>query len=226
MQISVLGARPKKFEAVFNIATAGQIIVPTDQIIEGEYEVRPYFEGRYLNTVSNMPSGKNLAVIEHFLKDVVQHITKATIEDEIIWKVINKMPVKDSCGLLVDPIFIETPYHMEPGSISGINETNLSLQNLVASTVSSIADIYLKYLYGMENENSPIKKIVCAGGVSWSMQELVKIIGEKSRIPCRLSPVEDESAAGLCRLALYYEREIELLEEPVAILFPEGKILC
>ncbi|MCD7909038.1 MAG: hypothetical protein LUH04_15415, partial [Clostridium sp.] len=54
-QIAVLGSMPQPGDGLINIATAGQVSMVSDTFEPGDYEIRPYFEGRVLRTISNMP---------------------------------------------------------------------------------------------------------------------------------------------------------------------------
>jgi len=89
-QIAILGCISMDNDLVLNIATASQVSLTTDKFIPGEYETRPYFEGKYINTISNLPSGRNLEVVIDFIKDVIEKIAKVNINRGAIWEWIKK----------------------------------------------------------------------------------------------------------------------------------------
>ena len=52
-------------------------------------------------------------------------------------------------------------------------------------------------------DKEKLTKIICAGGVSWRLPELLEKIREKASKPCSLSPMEDEALIGLFLISLY-----------------------
>ena len=69
MQISITGSGIRAGDVVVNIATGAQVIRYDTEFKPREYEIRPYLEGSYLYTISNMPSGRNLDVLIRFIKE-------------------------------------------------------------------------------------------------------------------------------------------------------------
>lgn len=59
-QCAVFGSGANENEYVLNLGTAGQLCVISDEFLVGEFESRPYFGGKTLCTVTNLPGGKVL----------------------------------------------------------------------------------------------------------------------------------------------------------------------
>ncbi len=200
-QIAVLGSMAGDGDGLVNIATAAQVSRISRTFVPGNYEVRPYFEGKYLNTVSNMPSGRGLDVLVKFLLESTQLLDgrKMTIGD--FWKTVEKQFVYDPKGLQVDMSFYATPDKLDGGEILGITQNNLDINSLFSAAFRNMADTYRKHLEGLPGEGA-MEQVVCSGGVSWKRPELVVMIGTVMGKPCRRSPLDDEALAGLYRMAL------------------------
>ena len=201
-QISVLGSNLQDNEALINIATACQVICKSDSIDKGLFETRPYFAGSYIKTISNMPSGRGLDVIINFIKDTVEKVSGKEIKAADIWNAVHDSYQKDSHGLTVDPRFYATYDHMTGGAISHINSSNLRISNIFASLFDEMAKTYWQTIQTLTDKEK-LTKIICAGGVSWRLPELLEKIRETALKPCTLSPMEDEALIGLFLISLY-----------------------
>lgn len=205
-QVSIAGACATPDDAVINIATACQLSRNTQVFIPGSYEVRPYFEQTYINTISNMPGGRNLSVLIQFLKETVQLFTGKQLEESDMWDIINKTLEPDSGGLKAEMYFYPTNEHLSGGKISHIMPNNLHVSNLFQAAYEHIAEEYAKNLPLLEG-NSRIKKLIFSGGVSWKNTQLIETSARRIELPYKRSPIPDETFNGLYRLSLAIEQK-------------------
>jgi sugar (pentulose or hexulose) kinase len=70
-QSAVLGANADEQNYVMNIGTAGQFCSISPTFVSGDFESRPFFDGKILCTVTNLPGGK---IIETYEKKWADHI--------------------------------------------------------------------------------------------------------------------------------------------------------
>lgn len=200
-QIAVLGSMSAAGEGLINIATAGQVSVIAEEFQAGDFENRPYFEKLYLRTISNMPSGRGLDVLVRFAADTVERLTNKQMGIGEFWKILEKQFEPDTKGIQVDMSFYETPWKLDGGEIRGIKPGNLNLNTLFSAAFRDMAETYKKNL-DILSQNTPLKAVVCSGGVSWKRPELIRVIQTVMGCPCRLSALDDEAVAGLYRMAL------------------------
>ena len=205
-QVSIAGACSTPDDAVINIATACQLSRNTHVFIPGSYEVRPYFEQTYINTISNMPGGRNLSVFIRFLKEAVQLFTGKQIEESDMWDIINNTLGPDSGDLKTEMYFYPTNEHLLGGKISHITPNNLHISNLFQAAYEHIAEEYAKNLPLLE-EASKIKRLIFSGGVSWKNAQLIDTAARRIELPYKRSPIPDETFNGLYRLSLAIERK-------------------
>ncbi|MBD5395720.1 MAG: hypothetical protein HDR71_15990 [Lachnospiraceae bacterium] len=201
-QCAVLGSMCTSEDAVINIATASQVsVIDRHFSMDHAYEVRPYFAGRYLKTISNMPSGRNLEVLTGFIQNLVKEFTGITLDTEQIWEIIASSYHGNASGLMVDMTF----YQERGGSISGITASNFGVYELFAAVFQGMAQVYWENICKLRDADS-IKRLICAGGVSWKRLELIEAIRNISGKECIRSTVQDEVLFGIFRIALVCEK--------------------
>ena len=197
VQISALGAGLPYDGALINIATAAQVLVPTNEFSRGKFETRPYFNNSYIKVISNMPSGRNIDVFIRFISQVMLDVFGIKTEPGFIFEQVHRL-LKDKklSALEIDPRFYATGDHVSGGVISGINANNLNISMLFAALFKSMAKTYISTIKDL-CDLYKLSAIVCAGGVSWRLPELIQEIEKEAHIPCRLSLMEDESLNGM-----------------------------
>ncbi|WP_019133403.1 sedoheptulokinase [Kallipyga massiliensis] len=222
MQISILGCDIGPGDVVINTATAAQVIRYSDIFLpSNDYEIRPFFDGSYLYTISNMPAGRNLDVLVNFFKEIVYELTGNKVDSQQIWKYFHKGTEYSNDELVVDINFYKNPYSLNGGSIRNITHNNLRMSIIFNAAIKNMAETYWRFIKKLGAEPSEIDQIICAGGVNWRTPELCDAIGKVSNKPWRLSSMENESIAGLFRLALVcsgrFKNMHECMEMPISI---------
>lgn len=200
-QASILGCLPEANDAVINIATGAQVVMPMDAFRPGPYEVRPYFEKRYINTISNMPAGRGLDVLVNFIRQAATAAVGKDVPAEAVWRAVHDGFVLDPKGLSVDTCFYPVPSQLNGGSVSGISPSNLDLSSLFSAAFTDMARMYWENIQTLAGD-APVARLVCSGGVSWKNPELLTAIRRTTGKECVLSPIPDESMSGLFRAAL------------------------
>lgn len=199
-QVCVLGSCAGSGDVIINIATACQLSVITSAFHPGEYEVRPYFEGSYLNTFSNMPGGRNLAVLIDLLKESVRLLTGEVLTDADIWNHIGGLSLPEHSLLDVNTYFYPTQDKNTGGKITGITSEDLTLENLFKGAYEHMAAEYAEHLLKLDHDGA-ITSIVFSGGVSFKNPALLSTTADKIKMPYSLAPVKDEAFNGLYRIS-------------------------
>ena len=204
-QTAILGAMAGSEDVIINIATASQIAVIAPNFNPGKYEVRPYFENKYINTISNMPGGRNLNVLIDFIKEVILKFENRQASTKEIWDVINRECAFDSKGLDLDIGFYETPSCTTGGSILNIKPYNLTISAVFSAAFKDMAQTYWNNIINLIGMDKTRGKIVFLGGVSWKNPRLMKYISNYMSMEYVLSNIPDEVFTGLFRIALVCE---------------------
>jgi len=214
-QVSILGSQPSPGDVLVNIATAGQVSINTSCYNPGCYEVRPFFQSTYINTISNLPSGRNLAVLAGFLRRTVEFFADKTVDDAYIYSKLHELwniGPKCSKGLSADTLFFPTEKKTSGGSITNIREDNFTPINLLSAFYENISEIYKENILTLLAGARP-ERLLFLGGVSWKNPDLVEAIAQRLGIPYVKSPMPDEALNGMYRLSLMACNKIRNLSE-------------
>lgn len=201
-QTAILGSLAEPDDIVVNIATASQISTFSKTFEPGDYEIRPYFENQYINTISNMPGGRNLDVLIGFVQECVSRVCGTDVSVKQVWKSIQDNFEQNSRGLCADLGFYDTPNNVEGGCISHIRPENFGLTPLFSAAFTHMAHAYGKSIETLSRGLAPRGKLVFSGGVSWKTPELLKVVGDYTGLSYSLSSIQDEAFSGLYRIAL------------------------
>lgn len=202
-QTAVLGSlmRPEK-DVNLNIATAGQLSRIEENFTPGEYEARPYFGGRFLNTVTRLPAGRDLDVFIAFLQQTGLELFGVDADVGTLYRRLHTLSAQENAGgLRMNLGFFQDALDGTGGGILEIREGNLTPANLFAASLSSMADTYGRHLKKLETRSRP-ERLVLTGGFLQKEPALASSISQKTGLPVYFPPYEDEIMAGHFRLLL------------------------
>lgn len=148
-----------------------------------------------------MPAGRNVDVFVNSIVQIMHDVYGIKIDSSFVFEQIHRLLKNiDSSSLDIDPRVYATGDHISGGVISGITSSNFNIANIFASLFKSMAKRYIDTI-GNLCDLSKVSKIVCAGGVSWRLPELLKEIENVSKRQCCLSLMEDEALNGMLLVA-------------------------
>src|SRR5699024_8326194 len=205
-QTSILGRLVNYDDVVLNIATASQVSKITKNYKRRVYETRPYFSNTFINTVSNLPSGRNIDVFIEFILDTIKKTTEVEIPYELVWENIKKNyqpKMKHSLEFEMD--FFNHIEESEKGYIKNINQGNFTFNNLISAAFMNMAKKYDEAINILIDKESTIRKMVCSGGVSWNVPQLLDVVSEITGYEYCFSQIPDEIFLGFYRIALICE---------------------
>jgi sugar (pentulose or hexulose) kinase len=220
-QATVLGCfATAQEDATITLGTAGIIsCIDLDWSASGvSYEVRPYFEGQFLNTITQLPGGRNLDVLIHFVQSIASELLGMKVTEEHIWQgvyqLLEQVPAPETgSGLQLELGFYQEQRGVDKGMITGIDSDNLRAATLFAAAFDNLADVYRRMLHVLCGDNKRLQRIIFSGGLVSRNQALREKLTEKMGLPSSLSPYPEESLAGLFRLGLVCSGLCRNLEE-------------
>jgi sugar (pentulose or hexulose) kinase len=181
-QASVLGSlSTAKSELVVTIGTAGLLSKIDDQFHSGPYEIRPYFGGSYLYTVTRIPGGRNLD------GDSGSAGTAGAVGDT---------------RLQVNLGFFPQQQGVDRGGIERIGANNLHTGPLFRAALDSLAEVYDSQIDKLYPDRSQLKRLVFTGGVAVKAKLLAKLIADRAGCQGDFAPLPCESLSGLLRIAM------------------------
>ncbi|MCE9525827.1 MAG: hypothetical protein K8R36_07215 [Planctomycetales bacterium] len=181
-QAALAGALLQSGELSLNISTGSQISLLTDDFIPGNYQTRPYLDGRFLNTITHLPAGRSLEILVDLVNKPWPEIVKAA----------EAAPDTDLAANLT---FFEGPLGSR-GSISNITTENLSVGTLFRAAFRNMADNYATCAARLSPEKN-WDRIVFSGGLAQKLPLLRQFILEKLPGESRLCSSAEDTLLGL-----------------------------
>ena len=188
-QASILGICDINAEdIIINVATGTQVCALSENFVSGRFETRPYFNGRYILTFPELPSGRRFDAIVD--KIAVKDKDKS-IED--IWRNINS-------GM--EDIIAE--YGLDYSKIDGALEENFEETEKTAyEMLREYLSLAQKISEAIEELplNEKNRRIVLTGGTVHKSGALVKVIEETLGKKVILPKEKEDCLKGLLKIA-------------------------
>jgi sugar (pentulose or hexulose) kinase len=192
-QCALAGALLEPGELSVNIGTGSQVSMITDDPRPAGQQVRPYFDGRFLRTITHIPGGRALEPLVRLLTEL-----GGAAEDDA-WRYIESAVASTpSTDLRAAVTFFPGPCGYG-GFLENLHDGNLSIGHVFRAVFESMARNYESCAHRLD---LPItKRVVFSGGVARRFQLLRDLTAGALRLPQRLAPHEEDTLFGLLVLA-------------------------
>jgi sugar (pentulose or hexulose) kinase len=197
-QCAVAGAFLDYSELSLNIATASQVTMLTPELTPGNYQSRPFFDGRFMNTIARIPAGRSLNVLVNLLSELAQ-AQQLELADPWPYIAESTAAVAET-SLQVDLAFFASSVG-ERGMIANIQEDNLTIGHLFRAAFQNMANNYDVCASRLSPERA-WERLVFSGGLVQKIDPLRQIICDKFQLGYRLSASQEDTLLGLLALAL------------------------
>lgn len=197
-QAAVLGALLQPNELSLNISTGSQVSVLAPRFRTGEYEVRPYFDGGFLQTITRIPAGRSLNALVDLLLELPRAEGFAVQNPwATIAAAVEATPETD---VRVDLAFFASPVG-DHGAITNVREETLQVGHLFRAAFQAMAANY-RLCAGRLDPNQPWSRLVFSGGLAQRFAPLRAEIVRAFGVADRLCPAAEDTLLGLLALAL------------------------
>jgi sugar (pentulose or hexulose) kinase len=196
-QCALLGVGLEPGELSINIATGSQVSLLRDTPARGDFQTRPFFDGRFLTTLSGLPAGRALNLLVGLLTELAAAQGAPPADP---WPTLLRLADEaPDTGLQVNLAFFAG---MEggPGSIGNISEGNLTAGQLFRASFRQMAENYHAAALRLSPE-AGWSRLALSGGLAHQAPLLRAMIAGRFGVPYRLGPAED-ALTGLLALAL------------------------
>lgn len=187
-QASLLGAGLISGEIGVNIGTGGQVASITSSPSPiGKFQVRPYFAGEYLRTITHLPAGRVVAAYyEHWVGKFGGSF------EQFLSLADNPVPEHMNIGLELEVTESEAIRRLALGLLQ-------SPSLLPALLSRSLVGVYSSAIETLGLELN--QKLVFAGGLGTKFKAFQKGLGERLGLSFRIHKGQDSSIEGLNKLA-------------------------
>ena len=202
-QCALAGALLGEGELSVNIGTGSQVALLADSIVPTEVQTRPYFDGRFLRTITHIPGGRALSALIGLLTEI-----GGSSEAEA-WRHIEaavaSVPATDvRAGIAFFPGACGTA-----GFLENLHEGNLTTGHVFRAVFESMARNYESCSRRLDPDRRA-QRVVYSGGVARRLELLRELTSARLGLPARLSPHPEDTLYGLMVLAAAFRSGLRL----------------
>ncbi len=232
---AMVGALLQEGELSLNISTGSQASMISPALVRGDYQTRPFFDGRYLNLITHIPAGRALNTLVALLTELAE-AEGVRLRDP--WGTIARLAAETGLhergdsglygrghpaptDLRVNLAFFAS-LRGDRGEIANIREDNLTVGHLFRAAFQDMAENY----HACALRLSPAaawERLVFSGGLALKMDVLRQVIcdrfgAEQAPAAHRLSPSPEDTLLGLLALALAFTGRASSVAEASRLL--------
>lgn len=196
-QTALVGAMLQRGELSINVATGSQVsaFVDAGPTTVGAEQRRPFFEGSWFSTVTNIPAGRALDGVLALLTETSSR-RPPTADD---WKYFfDQAETVSSNNATADLGFFPGAVAM-PGGFHGLTESTLNVAHIANACLRQLADQYFTLC-----QRLPVDlregRIAFSGGLARRSEFLVELIADRFGMPFRMSTHPEDALLGLAIL--------------------------
>ena len=203
-QVSLLGAGFNQNSQVsVNIATGSQVSVLSPDLCKSQFQVRPYFNGKYLNTITHIPAGRSLNALLRLFSEL-----NTDFDIDKAWQRVDTlMGDARENGLTIDLAFFDSAFANQ-GSLNGIIEDNLNVGAIMRAAFEAIASSHLKAYKILSSNKDKYSEIIGSGGVFKKSKYLQTRISDTFGIKLKLSNGLEDALLGCAVLTRQRDSEV------------------
>ncbi|MCA9012112.1 MAG: hypothetical protein KDB01_20310 [Planctomycetaceae bacterium] len=196
-QAALRGIDLQPHELSVNLSTGAQVSQITATFQPAQCQSRSWFHGQFLNTITHIPAGRSLNVLESLLTELAR---RAGLHIEDSWNLIAQaVSQSEGGGLRSDLSFFAGALGCE-GRIEGITTENLTVGNLFQSAFDFMADSCLTCSQRL-NPQPAWHQLAVSGGLVQSFPTLRQKLQDRFRLPFREVAEQEETLLGLLKIA-------------------------
>jgi sugar (pentulose or hexulose) kinase len=208
-QCALAGAFLREGELSLNISTGSQASMVTPDWQPGDYQTRPFFDGRFLNTITGIPAGRALNVLVNLLTELPRSEALALSDP---WPYIAEAAeAVGETDLDVNIAFFDS-IGGKHGRINNIREDNLTVGHLFRAAFENMAENYYVSALRLSPEQA-WRTLVFSGGLAQNIQALRVLVQRKFQVDHRVCASSEDALLGLLALALAVSGQTSTVEE-------------
>jgi hypothetical protein len=213
-QSALAGAFLREGELSLNISTGSQVSLLRPQADFGNYQTRPFFDGRFLRSITHIPAGRSLNILVKLLSELAQaqqieladpwaYITRAAAAAQNRELKVNLAFFNSTCG--------------DHGAITDIREEELTVGHLFRGAFQNMADNYFASALRLSPQQE-WGRLVFSGGLAQKIPLLRELICAKFQADYRMCATTEDTLLGLMALALVFSGRLPTVAQAVDLL--------
>ena len=191
-QCSLAGTLLLPEELSINVSTGSQVSILTADQMVGDFQLRSYFDGMMLRTVTNIPAGRALTSIVKLLSEMRGN-TSPTAED---WHYFFEQAETVASSDIRASLAFFPGAVAGTGSFGNLREENMTVGHIARAALEQMAETYLQISARLA-ASEQWSRLALSGGVVQKSTLLSTLITKKFNAPSRLATSSEDALAGL-----------------------------
>jgi sugar (pentulose or hexulose) kinase len=204
-QCALLGVGLGPDEISINVSTGSQVSRLTDSAAEGPFQVRHYFDGRLLQTITHLPAGRSLDGLVAFLTEIPRAAGAACGD---VWSYVHEQVNAAGSSTLSADVSYFSGALGDQGSLNGMRLENMTVGHLFRAAFESMARNYAQCARRLDPQQS-WQRIAFSGGLANRFEILRTLVLSELPGPYRLCADREDTLTGLLALALAADGQAE-----------------
>lgn len=214
-QCAILGSLLRYGELSLNISTGSQVSLLRPAAEFGDFQTRPFFDGRFLSTITHIPAGRALTALVRLFSELAD-AQGVTLTDP--WGYVGQAAAAVGPTRMRANLAFFNSSCGDRGAFTDVREEELTVGHIFRAAFQNMTDNYhecaLRISPGREWGN-----LVFSGGLAQRFPVLRDLICERFDVPFRLCPSSEDTLLGLMALAFAFTGRAPTVEQAAAHLF-------
>ena len=189
-QCAIAGALLDDRELSVNIGTGAQLSMIDDQPAATELQLRPYFDGRFLRTITHIPGGRALAALVGLLTELGR-----ASEAEAWPRIEQAVAAVPQTDMRANTAFFPGPCG-HSGALENLHEGNMTAGHVFRAVFENLAGNYDACRRRLDPQGSATRAVF-SGGVARRLAILRELTAAELGMRYRLSPHPEDTLFGL-----------------------------
>jgi sugar (pentulose or hexulose) kinase len=211
-QCAILGALLQADELSLNISTGSQVSLLREAAEFGDYQTRPFFDGRYAITVTHIPAGRALNALVRLFSELA---TAQGIALDDPWEYIIEAAASAHTPRMRAKLAFFASACGDEGELTHLVEDELTVGYLFRAAFESMAHSYHRFAHQLAPE-ATWRRLVFSGGLAQKTALLRTIICQHFDCEDRLSPAQEDTLLGLTVLGMAFTGRASSIAEATA----------
>ena len=191
-QCSLAGTLLRDSELSINVATGSQVSMLSVEATTGDYQLRPYFDGLWLKTITNIPAGRALTAIVKLLTEISRESCAADAGWDYFFRKAEETAVSDiDINLAFFPGAVTGPGHLRK-----LTEDNLTVGHIARASLEHMACCYDQFGRRISSD-AAWTRLVFSGGIAQKSTLLRRLIAEKMNSAFRSAGISEDALYGM-----------------------------
>lgn len=213
-QCSIVGALLGDGELSLNISTGSQVSLLKPHAEFGNFQTRPFFDGRFSNTVTHIPAGRALNALVKLLSELAIAQGQELLDP---WAYITRAAAQvQSPKVQANLAFFNSAVGNE-GSLTQLREEELNVGHLFRAAFQSMAENYRMFADRLSPQRG-WSRLVFSGGLVQKIDILRQMICDEFEADYRVSPAQEDTLLGLMALGLAFTGRTACVAESTNLL--------